>query len=316
MGFMGRETTGADGAAPRTAPEPGGCGRSPFLVTMAAAAAAAAVVAADATAGRAVFLSALAVFPVAVTGWCAPVAHAVALAVAAAGGAFAVRPDAAGAWSALALLAVLLAAAVLPGRARAALAGHAEAAATDPLTGALNRRAFQEAAERERLRAERRGEPISVAYLDLDGFKELNDRRGHQAGDRILEELAARVMRTIRGTDLFCRIGGDEFALLLPDTDAREAAAVLQRARRTLGDEETPVTSSIGIATFRIVPTTVGAMVDAADELMYRAKRLGKDRIVGSVIAGPWLRWDGVGSDGAVDAVTVDVEIVPARTAG
>jgi diguanylate cyclase (GGDEF)-like protein len=230
----------------------------------------------------------------------------------AAGTALLADRGAGGVWSAVALLAVLLAAAALPGRLRDALAHQTEAAATDPLTGALNRRAFQQAAERERLRAERRSEPVSIAYLDLDGFKEVNDRRGHQAGDRVLEELAARVLRTIRGTDLFCRIGGDEFVLMLPDTDAREAAAVLERARRTLGDDETPVTSSIGIATFRIVPTSVEAMVDAADDLMYRAKRRGKDRIVGAVVGGPWLRWDEANGDAIVDTVAIDVEILPA----
>jgi diguanylate cyclase (GGDEF)-like protein len=178
------------------------------------------------------------------------------------------------------------------------------------LTGALNRRAFLEAAERERLRAERRGEPLSVAYLDLDGFKEVNDRHGHQEGDRVLEDLADRVLQTIRGTDLFCRIGGDEFVLLLPDTGAREAAAVLQRARAAMADGGSPVTASVGIATFRIVPTGVAAMVEAADELMYRAKGRGKDRIVGAVLGGPWLRWDTDTREPAADTVTVDVEIL------
>ncbi len=223
------------------------------------------------------------------------------------------------AWNAAARLVVLLTVSGLLGRLRSSIAHQRLAAATDPLTGALNRRAFEVAAERERLRAERRGDPISVAYVDLDGFKAVNDRHGHQAGDVILEDFAERVVRSIRGTDLFCRIGGDEFVLLLPDTGAREAAAVLQRARTTLAGDYgigERVTASVGIATFRIVPTTVEAMVDAADSLMYRAKSKGRDHIVGAVVAGPWLRWTPPRRNPmvSVDTVSIDVEIIPADT--
>ncbi len=281
-------------------------------VTLAGLAVAAAITVLDWAAGPRASLSILLVFPVLAVGWWATTAHASAIGILAAATGLAIGRDSADAWTALALLTVLLAAATLPGRLRHALAHQAEAAATDPLTGALNRRAFQEAAERERLRAERRSEPISVAYLDLDGFKEVNDLQGHQTGDRVLEEVAKRVLETIRGTDLFCRIGGDEFVLLLPDTDTRQAAAVLRRARSRMGTQHAPVTSSVGIATFRIVPTTVGAMIDVADDLMYQAKRQGKDRIVGAVVAGPWMRWDPGDDIPVVDTVTIDVEILRA----
>jgi len=297
---------------PNETGKPWMCRISNGVVTVLGFAAVAGIIALDWATGPHTSLSALSVFPVMAVAWCAMSEHAIVVASIAAAGSLVNHPGSAGAWTALVLLAVLLAAAALPGRLRDALAHQTEAAATDPLTGALNRRAFQEAAERERLRAERRSEPISVAYLDLDGFKEVNDRHGHQTGDKVLEEVADRVLKTIRGTDLFCRIGGDEFVLLLPDTDAREAAAVLRRARGTLGTEETPVTSSVGIATFRIVPTTVGAMIDAADDLMYQAKRQGKDRIVGAVVAGPWMRWDSDDDEPVVDTVTIDVEILSA----
>jgi len=283
---------------------------SPGIVTLLGLAAVAAITALDWVTGPQTFLSILSVFPVMAVAWFALPEQAVVVASLSAGAALLIAEGSGGVWTALALLVVLLAAAAVPGRLRDALAHQTEAAATDPLTGALNRRAFQDAAERERLRAERRSEPISVAYLDLDGFKDVNDRHGHQAGDKVLEDVAASVLKTIRGTDLFCRIGGDEFVLLLPDTDAREAAAVVLRARSAMGIENTPVTSSVGIATFRIVPTTVGAMIDAADDLMYQAKRQGKDRIVGAVVGGPWMRWDAPGDDPVADTVTIDVEIL------
>jgi len=165
-------------------------------------------------------------------------------------------------------------------------------ASTDPLTGALNRRAFDGAAERERRRAERNAQPLSVAYIDLDGFKAYNDRHGHRSGDGVLERLASRIAAVTRTTDVLSRIGGDEFVLLLPGTDAVAAAAALRRVQTVASDDGSGVSASVGIATFRIVPTNVDAMVDAADALMYRAKRLGPGRIVGAVVAGPWLRWE------------------------
>ncbi|MCJ7725493.1 MAG: GGDEF domain-containing protein [Acidimicrobiia bacterium] len=296
---------------PPTGATPPAKGRPAFgVVTLLGIGAVVAITALDWVTGPDTFLSILSVFPVMAVAWYALSEHAVVVASLAAGGSLLIAHGVGGVWTAMTLLVVLLAAAALPGRLRDALAHQTEAAATDPLTGALNRRAFQDAAERERLRAERRGEPISVAYLDLDGFKEVNDRHGHQAGDKVLEDLATSVLETIRGTDLFCRIGGDEFVLLLPDTGAKEAAAVIIRARSAMNIDTTPVTSSVGIATFQIVPTTVGAMIDAADDLMYQAKHEGKDRIVGAVVAGPWMRWEDLGNDPVVDTVTIDIEIL------
>jgi diguanylate cyclase (GGDEF)-like protein len=309
MGFTGQEesvTTRPGAGKWRACQLPNG------VVTLIGLVAVGAILVIDWLTGPDTSLSVLSVLPVMAVAWCALSEHAIVVASAAAAGSLVVDGGTAGIWTAAALLVVLLTAAAVPGRFRDMLADQADAAATDPLTGALNRRSFQEAAERERLRAERRDEPISIAYLDLDGFKEVNDQHGHKTGDKVLEDLADRVLKTIRGTDLFCRIGGDEFVLLLPDTDAKEAASVLQRARTTMGAEGTPVTSSVGIATFRIVPTTVGAMIDAADDLMYQAKRQGKNRIVGSVVAGPWLRWDPESADTPVDTVMIDVEILSA----
>ncbi|MEX1208021.1 MAG: GGDEF domain-containing protein [Acidimicrobiia bacterium] len=197
-------------------------------------------------------------------------------------------------WNASTQLLVLLLAATAIGSLRHAVVEQRRMAMVDPLTGSMNRRAFQLVAERERLRAGRDGSPLTLAYFDLDHFKQLNDRLGHAAGDRILEKFTAAAEDTIRGTDLLARIGGDEFVLLLPDTDAREAMVVVDRVRKILKDEETlghPMTSSVGIASYRFPPSSVDAMLAGADELLYQAKDRGGDTVVGMVIVGPWTRW-------------------------
>ncbi len=199
-------------------------------------------------------------------------------------------------WNGATRFGALLLVAALVGRLRTTLSEQRHHAMTDPLTGALNRRAFIIAAERERLRAAREQTPITVAYLDLDGFKSINDRLGHALGDEILTRFADTIAATIRGSDLLCRIGGDEFAILLPATDARSAVVVLNRIRSRLAKRcaacpDTTVTASIGAATFHEPPATTEEMIGHADRLMYRAKRSGRDRIVGAVISGPWHRW-------------------------
>jgi len=204
------------------------------------------------------------------------------------------RPTGADVWNASTQLAVLLLTASLMGSLKKALADQRRMAMVDALTGAMNRRAFQLVAERERLRSGREGTPLSLAYFDLDHFKEINDRLGHGAGDDLLQAFAVGVAAEIRGTDILARIGGDEFVLLLPDTDAREAVIVVDRVR-TLLDEILPdstVTTSVGIATYRFPPSTVDAMLAGADDLLYQAKDRGGDTVVGMVIVGPWTRWD------------------------
>jgi diguanylate cyclase (GGDEF)-like protein len=192
-------------------------------------------------------------------------------------------------------LGVLVVVAVLVAGLRDALVEQRRLATVDPLTGSLNRRAFGLVAERERMRAGRTGSAITVAYFDLDEFKTINDEHGHATGDRLLRVFAASVRAGIRSTDVFSRMGGDEFVLLLPDTDAREAVTVVDRVRRILADlcaaEGTTITTSTGIATYRFPPSTIDAMVAGADELMYRAKTRGGDSVVGSVIVGPWTHW-------------------------
>lgn len=196
-------------------------------------------------------------------------------------------------WNAGTRLIVLVLVASLLNALRRALADHRRHATVDDLTGAMNRRAFALIAERERLRAGREGSPISLAYFDLDHLKRVNDAYGHDAGDAFLTAFSHAVDGSVRATDCFARMGGDEFALLLPETDAREAMVVVDRVRTLLArtTPDVPVTASVGLATFRFPPTTVDDMVACADDLMYRAKASGRDTVVGSVVAGPWSRW-------------------------
>lgn len=202
---------------------------------------------------------------------------------------------AAAVWNAATRLGVLLVVVSLVSALRDSLVEQRKRAMIDPLTGALNRRSFNMIADRERLRAGRNGTALTIAYFDLDDFKTVNDRLGHEVGDRLLRVFAASVRAGVRGTDALCRIGGDEFVLMLPDTDARQAVVVVDRVRRILAEccesEEVPVTTSIGISTYRFPPATVDAMVAGADQLMYRAKDRGGDSVVGTVIVGPWNRW-------------------------
>lgn len=198
-------------------------------------------------------------------------------------------------WNGFTHLGSLVVITVLVALLRDSLIEQRALATTDPLTGSLNRRAFGLVAERERLRAGRNGTAVTLAYFDLDDFKTINDDLGHATGDRMLRVFAASVRAGIRSTDIFSRMGGDEFVLLLPETDAKDAVIVVDRVRRMLADlcghEQATVSASVGIATYRFPPSNIDAMIAGADELMYRAKARGGNSVVGSVIVGPWTRW-------------------------
>jgi len=155
-------------------------------------------------------------------------------------------------------------------------------AATDPLTGLLNRRAFYEEARRELYRAQREGRPLALAYIDVDELKARNDTYGHEAGDAMIVEFASAARRTFRASDLVARVGGDEFVVLLVDTDQLRAAEIVDRLRETLeASELTPIRFSAGIASGRVgSEVDVEAIVHAADVLMIEAKAHGKSRSV------------------------------------
>lgn len=153
-------------------------------------------------------------------------------------------------------------------------------ARTDVLTGVANRRAFYERAELELSRSRRFQEPVSVAYVDVDDFKRINDELGHEAGDELLKSVASTFGHRVRTTDLVARLGGDEFALLLPSTGAEASLALLSELFRTLVAEmeqqSWPVTFSIGAVTFLRPPVSVDELLRRVDELMYGVKRDGK----------------------------------------
>ncbi|HWS56862.1 MAG TPA: GGDEF domain-containing protein [Pyrinomonadaceae bacterium] len=166
---------------------------------------------------------------------------------------------------------------------KASLEQERESARTDYLTGATNGRFFAELAEAEINRARRHGHPFTVAYMDVDNFKLVNDRLGHSAGDRLLRSVADTLRRQVRAIDVVARLGGDEFALLLPETDADAARTAVARVRRSLLASARrggwPVTFSIGVVTFDEPPASVDELLRAADALMYEAKRLGKNSV-------------------------------------
>src|SRR5205823_7996192 len=132
-----------------------------------------------------------------------------------------------GLWNGIALFAMLVLTAGLVARVRSGMHRERRLARTDPLTGAANGRTFYETAATEARRAQRSGRPLTLAYLDLDNFKQLNDHLGHAAGDEALVEVVKSLQPALRVADLLARLGGDEFALLLPDTAAEGALALL-----------------------------------------------------------------------------------------
>jgi diguanylate cyclase (GGDEF)-like protein len=163
-----------------------------------------------------------------------------------------------------------------------------ETATCDSLTGALNRGAFEEHLRAERARSLRNGRPYAVAIIDVDHFKLVNDEHGHAAGDAALVRLAALVRANTRAGDVFARVGGEEFALLLADTDLDQAASLAEGLRGLLRRETAydpvPLTVSIGVAAAD-AEGQADVML-AADRALYGAKRAGRDRVMGGA-AGP-----------------------------
>jgi len=160
-------------------------------------------------------------------------------------------------------------------------------ATTDPLTGLLNRAAFEERALAELSRAGRTGRSLAVAMLDLDHFKSFNDRFGHLAGDAALTAVARAVARTVRGIDAAGRYGGEEFIVLLVEADAEAALRAVERIRAavaSLGPPRIPlgVTVSAGIAIHdgAFERTSLESLVARADAALYAAKRAGRDRVI------------------------------------
>jgi diguanylate cyclase (GGDEF)-like protein len=151
----------------------------------------------------------------------------------------------------------------------------------DPLTNIANRRFFREILQRELHKSGRSNLPITIAYIDLDNFKNLNDTFGHMTGDELLKMIAGRISIMIRSYDLIARLGGDEFALILPDTDLENAKLIIERIRNELlnqiKEKKWLVTLSFGVIIFTDFNLSIEEMLHKADELMYIVKQNGKN---------------------------------------
>ena len=171
-----------------------------------------------------------------------------------------------------------------------ALQREKELSLTDYLTSASNSRHFYEAAQMEIDRFQRYQHPFTVAYIDFDNFKTMNDQFGHTKGDLILQTVVSFIRKKTRKTDMVARLGGDEFALLLPETDQESAQIIFANLHSGLLDEmrknNWSITFSIGVVTCKVSPHTTDELVKMADELMYSVKSNGKNTVKYSVYEG------------------------------
>lgn len=199
------------------------------------------------------------------------------------------RPGPRDGWPAVALanlvvMAVAFAVVALLGAAeRGHLRRERALSRTDGLTGLLNGRGFYEAAAVELARSARYRHPLTVAYVDLDRFKAVNDRFGHARGDTVLVAVARAMRRACRSTDLVCRLGGDEFVILFPETGRDAAEAALAKLRSRLREAASEgghlLTASVGSVSFAEPPAEVEVLVHEADKAMYAAKAGGRDAL-------------------------------------
>lgn len=162
-----------------------------------------------------------------------------------------------------------------------------ELAATDALTGLPNRVKLVEVFERERAHALRNGTPLSLVFIDIDHFKQINDQFGHEAGDRALAHFARVLAQRLRINDLFCRLGGEEFAVLLPGSKADQAREIAESLRGRLTSEPLALASgplsmtlSAGVASFGADGQSLDELMLAADRRTYAAKRAGRNRVI------------------------------------
>jgi diguanylate cyclase (GGDEF)-like protein len=186
------------------------------------------------------------------------------------------------AWNFGARLIFLLLVALLLAQLRQMLRRERELSRTDSLTGLPNARAFREVARGEIARCQRYGHALSLAFIDIDDFKRVNDSRGHGAGDDLLKRAGEAIRGNLRSSDFVARYGGDEFVVLLPTADENAARLAVDklraRMREAMAKEVVPVALSIGVVTYTPGGSgaTVDAMLEIADRLMYEVKAVGK----------------------------------------
>lgn len=168
---------------------------------------------------------------------------------------------------------------------------EAIAADTDNLTGIYNSRGFYAELANELVRSIRYNHVFSLAYLDIDNFKYVNDSLGHFEGDRLLVEVANSLRGNLRQTDITARMGGDEFACLFPETEQEEAKAAFTKAeeilRKRMKERGWPVSFSVGLVTFATLPNDIKEALKVADDLMYSVKNGDKDNVAYKVWNGP-----------------------------
>jgi diguanylate cyclase (GGDEF)-like protein len=191
-------------------------------------------------------------------------------------------------WNALIRLGFFLTTSMLLSALRKSLLTTEHLARTDGLTELYTRRVFEDNLRHDLALAQRRRSPLSLAYVDLDDFKAVNDTRGHAEGDRMLRAVGQVLRDSVRSADTPARIGGDEFALVLPDTDRRGAEQIISKLRdglrAALEVSSSPLTCSIGVITFVDPAISPEDAVAAADGLMYEVKHRGKGAVAYSVL--------------------------------
>jgi diguanylate cyclase (GGDEF)-like protein len=186
-------------------------------------------------------------------------------------------------WNALVWLAFFLLTTVVISQLKALHIQERELSRTDDLTKVATRLAFYEFTTAEINRARRFKLSTTLVYVDLDSFKEVNDLRGHATGDKVLIAVARSMQKSIRRTDMVARMGGDEFALILPNTGKDAAQKLLEKLfhllTHTMRQNHWPVTFSAGAVTFLFPPESVDEMIQRADEIMYSVKQSGKNQL-------------------------------------
>jgi len=194
------------------------------------------------------------------------------------------------AWNTFIRLSFFVITAYLLSTLKRALEYEKESARTDYLTGAANSRLFYDLVQMEIGRFKRYERPFTLANIDLDNFKTVNDQFGHSVGDKVLRAAVCSARKYLRKTDVVARLGGDEFALLLPETDQESARVALAKIQNGLLEEmqqgNWPITFSIGVLTCSAAPDTTDELVRMTDELMYAAKRDGKNAVKYSTYTG------------------------------
>lgn len=186
-------------------------------------------------------------------------------------------------WNAITMLTFFLVVTVLLERLKTKLNNEQVLSRIDYLTGAMNPRSFYEYMDTEIERSKRYGHPFTIAYIDMDNFKKINDKFGHPVGDDILRIFTDTLKSKLRKIDVIARLGGDEFVIFLPETDNKGAKRVVEKVRKSFNQNKNlkdySITSSIGVLTCNSNPPNIDEIMKSVDSLMYSVKNSGKDSI-------------------------------------